>query len=294
MLIAIAIVSIVSLEVFRSGAGAEFGEFENGAAYDFNSDITLNVDRPASLFLPLNYSAEKAVPLLINLHGYSGKSERHSSYTYLQMVAKERGVAYVAPDGTEDSLQNQFWNASTACCNFNEIAINDVAYLKTLIDEASEKVSIDPARIYLFGHSNGHFMSYKFACSTQGVVAAVAGLAGALDNSCDAPPTNVLHIHGTADQTILYTGGELFEKTYSSVDETLARWQGTNSCTTTKEAPFDLLTSMTGNESTKRVYSCSKADLELWQINDGVHTPTLDKAFANQVIDWLLARKLKA
>lgn len=292
MLIAVAIVSIVTLEIFRNGAGAEFGEFENGAAYDSNSDITLNVDRPASLFLPLNYSAKKAVPLLINLHGYSGKSDRHSSYTYLQMVAKERGVAYVAPDGTEDSLQNQFWNASTACCNFNEVAIDDVAYLKTLIDEASQKVSIDPARIYLFGHSNGHFMSYKFACSTQGIVAAVAGLAGAIGDACEASPTNILHIHGTADQTILYGGGELFEKKYPSVDKTLAQWEGVNGCSATDESSFDLLASVASNESTKRIYSCSKADLELWRINDGFHTPTLDKTFASQIMDWFLARKL--
>ena len=50
--------------------------------------------------------------------------------------------------------------------------------------------------------------------------------------------------------------------------------------------------SMVGEETTNRIYTCSKADLELWQINNGVHTPTLDKDFANKVLDWLLARTL--
>jgi polyhydroxybutyrate depolymerase len=291
-LVIVAALALLSLEIFRGGAGTEFSEFESGAAYDSNSDITLNPDRPASLFLPLDYSSEKAVPLLLNLHGYSGKSAVHSSYTFLQLAAKERGLAYIAPDGTIDSLRNQFWNASTACCNFNDIAVDDVAYIKSLINEASQKVSIDPMRIYLFGHSNGHFMSYKFACSTEGIVAAIAGLAGATDEPCDGAPTNILHIHGTADQTILYGGGELFAKRYPSVDETLAQWAGINSCSSSKESDFELMQSTVGEETTNRTYSCSKADLELWRINGGVHTPTLDKEFANKVLDWLLARKL--
>lgn len=291
-LVIIAALALLSLEIFRGGAGTEFSEFESGAAYDSNSDITLNADRPASLFLPLDYSSEKAVPLLINLHGYSGESFGHSSYTFLQTMAKERGLAYVAPDGTIDSLQNQFWNASIACCNFNDVAVDDVAYIKSLIDEASQKVSIDPMRIYLFGHSNGHFMSYKFACSTKGIVAAIAGLAGSTDEPCDGAPTNILHIHGTADQTILYGGGELFAKRYPSVDQTLAQWSEINSCSASKESDFELMQSTVGEETTNRTYSCSKADLELWRINGGVHTPTLDKEFANKVLDWLLARKL--
>lgn len=295
ILISVAVIAIIALEIFRAGAGENFTEFESGAQYNADSDITLNEDRPASLFLPANYSAETPVPLLINLHGYTGKGSVHSSYTYLQVAAKEKGLAYVAPDGTEDSLRNQFWNASTACCNFNGVDVDDVAYIKSLIDEAASLVSIDPKRIYLFGHSNGHFMSYKFACSTNGVVAAVAGLAGAMDNNldnCTKSPTNILHLHGTSDQTILYSGGALFQKPYPSVDQTLAQWSEINSCTTSSEKDFDLMQSMVGSETTNRTYSCTKADLEFWRINNGVHTPTLDREFANKVLDWLLARKL--
>ena len=294
-LVIVAALAILSLEIFRGSAGTEFGEFESGAQYNSDSDITLNEDRPASLFLPANYSEETPVPLLINLHGYSGESSVHSSYTYLQVAAKERGLAYIAPDGSEDSLRNQFWNASTACCNFNDVAVDDVTYIKSLIDEASSLVAIDPERIYLFGHSNGHFMSYKFACSTEGVVAAVAGLAGAMENNldgCTKSPTNILHIHGTSDQTILFSGGALFQKSYPSVDETLAQWAEINSCSSSKESEFELMQAMVGSETTSRAYSCTKADLELWRINGGVHTPALDREFANKVLDWLLARKL--
>lgn len=294
-LVAVAIAAIVALEIFRSGAGIEFGEFESGAVYDASSAIALNPDRPASLFLPEGYSPENPVPLLINLHGYSGEGSIHSSYTFLQLAAKERGLAYIAPDGSEDSFRNRFWSASEACCNFNAAAIDDVAYLKSLVDEALATVSIDATRIYLFGHSNGHFMSYKFACSTDGLVAAVAGIAGAMDTSaenCQGSPTNVLHIHGTNDQTILYTGGELFEKRYPSVNETIAQWGEINSCTRGDEGVIDLLSSMSGAETTAERYRCEQGNLELWRINEGLHTPALDKNFAMKVIDWLLLRSL--
>jgi polyhydroxybutyrate depolymerase len=258
---AVAALALLSLEIFRGGAGTEFSEFESGAAYDSNSDITLNADRPASLFLPLDYSSEKAVPLLINLHGYSGESIGHSSYTFLQAMAKERGLAYVAPDGTIDSLQNQFWNASIACCNFNDVAVDDVAYIKSLIDEASQKVSIDPMRIYLFGHSNGHFMSYKFACSTKGVLTAIAGLAGAMDsdpNVCNKEPMNILHIHGTGDLTILYDGGNLLGNPYPSAQQSINQWSAINRCTKPTESQFDLLQSMQGDDSSAISYTCKK------------------------------------
>ncbi len=294
-LIATGVIAIILLEIFRAGAGETFSEFDSGATYNSDSDISLNEDRPASLFLPTNYSEETPVPLLINLHGYTGKGSVHSSYTYLQEAAKDRGLAYIAPDGIEDSLRNQFWNASTACCNFNNVAVDDVAYLQSLIDEASTLVSIDPKRIYLFGHSNGHFMSYKFGCSTRGVIAAVAGLAGAMENNlddCTKSPTNILHIHGTNDQTILYNGGALFQKKYPSVDQTLAQWAEINKCSNPEESSLDLMRSIVGDETTSRAYQCGEGALELWRVNDGVHTPTLDRKFADKVLDWLLLRTL--
>jgi polyhydroxybutyrate depolymerase len=175
------------------------------------------------------------------------------------------------------------------------VAVDDVAYLQSLIDEASTLVSIDPKRIYLFGHSNGHFMSYKFACSTNGVVAAVAGLAGAMENTleeCTKSPTNILHIHGTNDQTILFNGGALFQKSYPSVDETLGQWAEINQCSNPEEKSLDLMRSIVGDETTSRTYQCGVGALELWRINNGVHTPMLDRNFADEVIDWLLLRTL--
>ena len=252
LLLIAAIGFLFALELTRSDAEFDRDTFRASTNYSSEAAVVVGGDRPADLFLPTSYSKETPVPLLINLHGYTGESQSHSIYTFLQAAADKRNVAYIAPNGLKDSAGSRFWNGSSACCNFGGSKVSDVDYINSLIEEISSKVSIDQSRIYLFGHSNGHFMSYKFACSTKGVVTAIAGLAGAMDNdpnACNKEPMNILHIHGTGDLTILYDGGNLLGNPYPSAQQSLDQWSAINSCTKPTESQFDLLQSMQGDDS---------------------------------------------
>lgn len=292
-MLSVALVAIIALEVTRTDNEFDRDTFRPSANYSADAAVTVGGDRPADLFLPTGYLQETPVPLLINLHGYTGESQSHSIYTFLQAAADKRSVAYIAPNGLTDSAGSRFWNGSSACCNFGGSKVSDVDYINSLIEEISSTVSIDQSRIYLFGHSNGHFMSYKFACSTKGVVTAIAGLAGAMDsdpNACNKEPMNILHIHGTNDQTILYDGGNLLGNPYPSAQQSVDQWVAINSCTKPTESQFDLLQSMQGNESSGISYTCKKGAVELWRINGGVHVPVLDENFALRTLDWLLTR----
>jgi polyhydroxybutyrate depolymerase len=294
LMLAAGLLFLLILETTRTETEFSRDTFRPSANYSAEDAVTVGGDRPADLFLPATYSQETPVPLLLDLHGYGGESSLHGAYTFLQAAADQRGVAYIAPNGLKDSTGNRFWNAYNACCNFVGSKVSDVDYIKSLIEEISSKVSIDQSRIYLFGHSNGHFMSYKFACSTEGVVTAIAGLAGSMDNSpnnCSNNPTNVLHIHGTDDQTILYGGGSLFGNPYLSAEKTTAQWVSINSCTKPRESSIDLLESMDGAETSQLSYTCANKSLELWRINGGVHVPALNKEFALRTLDWLLTHR---
>lgn len=280
------------LQVTRSIQGSgdfTFQQSTSATGDSLESVVELGGERSAELILPKNYSTEVPTPLLINLHGYTGNGPVHSAYTHLQEVAFASGLAYIAPTGSEDNLGNTYWNATEACCDFNNSGVDDVAYLDELIEKSIAAANIDPARIYLFGHSNGHFMTYAYLCSGSKKIAAVAGLAGAMDPDavrCKAGASNVLHIHGEKDATILYAGGALFGNPYTSVSRTMNQWAEINKCASPSDTSIDLLASIEGNDTVFTQFKCKEGALDLWSIPEGIHTPALDNAFAQRIIDW--------
>ena len=256
-------------------------------------------DRPVFVDSPSGYSSNDPAPLLIDLHGYMGTSVSEARFAQLDTAAKKNHMIYAAPDGLTDANGYEFWNASSACCNFFKNPVDDAAYIDSLIDEISAKVAVDPKRIYVFGHSNGHFMTYKYACTHSSRVAAIAGLAGAMDidpRTCKAKsPVNVLHIHGSADEVVLPNGGYMGDVQYPSVKETIAQWLAIDKCTApaVMSSPFDVVTSIDGAETTSTKYVCPDSTVELWSVAAGTHHPVLDSVFSQQVIDWLLAHPKK-
>jgi poly(3-hydroxybutyrate) depolymerase/1,4-dihydroxy-2-naphthoate octaprenyltransferase len=283
---AIMIVALANLVLLISALSDEIGNKE----FTDRSSIIIGADRPAELFLPIGIQSNEPSGIMINLHGYSGDSVSQTNYTFLKQAALDAGLAYIAPDGMKDRTGNRFWNASNACCDFAKSGVNDVEYIDGLIDEMSDTFDLDKSRIYLFGHSNGHFMSYQYLCTSKNKVAAIAGLAGSMDTDpaqCSGKSANILHIHGDADATISYQGGALFSQSYPSVDEVVKRWSNNNQCTAKPENQLDVIAAMSGSETTSYLFDCSKGSLELWKINGGVHVPVLDRGFADKVVSWL-------
>jgi len=154
-------------------------------------------------------------PLLIFLHGLGASGK--VAFDVLRMAelgARER-IFVVAPDGDIDHSKRQFWNAGTACCNFDRLAVDDVARLTALIDEWRARPDIDSTRVYLAGHSNGGFMTERLACSLGDRIAAAASLSGAAP-AADDPCTPgaslaLLEVHGDADAIVRYAGGRVFD-----------------------------------------------------------------------------------
>ena len=98
---------------------------------------------------------------------------------HLGDAAERRGVITAYPDGTTDSTGSQFWNATDACCNFDGSSVDDSKYLVGVVAAIKAHVAVDPKRIYVMGHSNGGFMSYRTACDHADVFAAIISLAAA-------------------------------------------------------------------------------------------------------------------
>jgi polyhydroxybutyrate depolymerase len=267
------------------------------------SDVLYPGDRPFSLVVPTTYQSGTPAPLLIALHGYTAESPYAESYFALGKVADEKGILTVYPSGTKDTNGYLFWNATPACCNFDSSAIDDEAYLTSIIDSVSKDYSVDPTRVFIVGHSNGGFMAHRMACNQSDRIAAIVSLAGATysnTRSCKpTSPVSVLQIHGTNDAVISYTGGYLFNSAYPSAQKTIDLWGKLNEC---GKKPYrvlprlDLDSKLSGPETTVLRYKGCKtgANSELWTINKGKHSPDLSANFAKSVIDYLLAHPKKS
>ena len=261
-------------------------------------DDIIDIGRgPVVVHIPSSYDGVTPVPLLLLLHGYTSTGAAAEAYLQFAPVAEEAGMLYLHPDGTEDSLGNPFWNATDACCDLFGSGVDDSGYLRTLIDTVRDLYVVDDRRIYLAGHSNGGFMSYRMACDHADLIAAVASLAGAtwLDPADCQPsePVHVLQIHGTSDTTIFYNGGCL-ASCYPGALETVELWADSDGCSLTPAPglPLDLVPGLRGAETEVLRYEMGclpGGSAELWSIQGGGHSPAFSGTFAQTVVDFLLA-----
>lgn len=252
-----------------------------------------------ALTVPAAYTSDTPAPLIVLLHGYGSSGAGQDGYMKFSALADRYGFLLVTPDGTEEPAgqKNRFWNASEACCNFFASELDDSAYVLSIINTVKAKYSIDERRVYLIGHSNGGFMSYKAAHDHSGVIAALVSLAGAeATDPMPAPanPVHVLQIHGTADGTIAYAGSEIRGNIYPGAVETVERWAAYNGCAPEGRVTgtLDLEKQLDGLETTIVRYTqdCQPGGSgELWTIAEGSHIPAISDVFSEKVVEWLLA-----
>ena len=285
-------IAIVLLALALTSAGCT-DEDEGAAPIELPEQYWFGGDRAAELHIPDTYDHVTPTPLLVVLHGYSASGLLQLAYTGLRDLT-DLGYLVIAPDGTFDADGNPFWNATDACCDFYDTGVDDAAYLSNLIDEIRSVYRVDDRRIYLFGHSNGGFMSYRMACERADTIAGIISLAGStfLDPDACAPtqPVSVLQIHGEDDDVILYAGSEF----YPSAEVAMQIWAGYDGCTGNlldMGERRDIEGDLDGLETRVAHYEgCpSGIDVELWSIEAGAHLPVPTSDFAEQLAGWLSA-----
>ncbi len=255
--------------------------------------INFGGDRPVQLQVPAAFDDGVDYPLVMILHGYSAGGFVQQAYLGLGNLADAEGMLVLAPDGTVDSIDNPFWNADPACCDFDRTGVDDVAYLGGLIDDVMAAWPVDPARVTLLGHSNGSFMAYRMACDRADVVTSIAGLAGLGPTAPCSPaqPVHVLHIHGTADGTVPYDGNNGVGS--PGAVATVAAFAERNGCQggPTAAASKDLVASIPGAETAVEVTGgCPGAGAaDLWTMEGGGHLPSLTSSFVPELLAWIAA-----
>jgi len=260
----------------------------------------LLASRPFNVRVPPRYDAATPAPLLMLLHGYGVTGEVQFAYLRLAPVLDAHGILAVYPDGTKNDLGKRYWKATAACCAPAGSKVDDSAYLSAIIAEVRSEYSVDSRRIYVMGHSNGGFMSFRMACDHADVIAAIVSLEGAANadpEKCKpSHPVAVLAVHGTADQTITYDGGRttrVGSAPYPGALASVLAWAQLGQCATTPDVPAPPDRDIQQGRPPATVTSFSKecapgGHSELWTQADGVHIPAWNDTFADQLVGFLL------
>jgi polyhydroxybutyrate depolymerase len=160
--------------------------------------------RTYEIHRPAGRDPAKPAALVIMLHGGFGTGRQAERAYGWDAAADRAGFVVAYPDGIGRS-----WNAGGTCCGpARRDAVDDLGFITALIAAVTRRETIDPARVYLTGMSNGAAMAYRYACEGEFPVAAIGPVAGSLAFACTPRrPVSVMAIHGLDDGNIPIGGG---------------------------------------------------------------------------------------
>jgi polyhydroxybutyrate depolymerase len=240
----------------------------------------LHIDERTRNYLvhvPANRDASQPMPVVLAFHGATSNARLMRSFCGLSEKAEQAGFVVVYPSGTGHGEKVLAWNGGACCGYAKSYNVDDVAYVRALLDDLATVVDIDPRRVYATGMSNGAMMVYRLAAECADRIAAIAPVAGPLgiDDPRPSRPAPVLHIHGTEDQFAPYHGGvgkrSAYGVPFRSVADTVAAWVRINGCDPTPTIIEEPTAVDDGTRIVRRIYR-GDAEVILLTIEGGGHT----------------------
>jgi polyhydroxybutyrate depolymerase len=220
------------------------------------------------------FGGTRALPLVVLLHGSSGSAYDMQEASRMDSIADARGFLVAYPSGSKGRLGlfRSDWNAGTCCGAAARDQVDDVEFVRRLIAELQQRLSVDKRRIYVGGFSDGGRMTYRIACELAPMVAAIAVVSGslALPNCAPARPVPAIAFHGTADPEVPYADSALTRPAASvgawaaALPPVTQFWAVQNGCR-------GATTQTVSAHVNAAIFSGCSADLALYTIDGGVH-----------------------
>ena len=164
------------------------------------------------LHVPPGYQPGAPAAVLLGFHGGGGNATGFADSTGLLETADAHGFLAVFPEGSGPFAPPLFtlqtWNAGNCCGYAMDHQVDDVGFVRDLLDDLARDYAIDLNRIYATGLSNGGMISYRLAVELGDRIAAAAPVAAALGvDAAPARPIPLLVFHGALDTNVPWQGG---------------------------------------------------------------------------------------
>lgn len=254
-------------------------------AAEINPEVTGGEPRGYSLYVPASYDDSEATPVIVALHGRPGNGYEMAALSDLNPVADDEGFIAVYPHGI-----GQEWNYTRGNDSYTSNDMDDVQFLRWLVDDLSQDLTIDRSRVYVTGFSNGGFMTQRVACEAGDTFAAFAVIGATLFPDfpavCEGTPVRpMLIMHGTADPSVPWQGfAERGIAVTYSIPETVTFWGERNGCSPDSVEITELPKEDDDTSVRHFVFSPCESGfpVEFYAIDGGGHTipgvPRLDEA----------------
>jgi polyhydroxybutyrate depolymerase len=254
-----------------------------------DSSRALTVDglkRTYLVHVPKSYDGSHPYPVVLVFHGGGSNAKQAISSFGLNETADRENFIAVYPNGTGWTIQGYevfVWNGGPRQPGGTtpDIAkVDDVGFIKALLDDLVKVVRFDEKRIYATGLSGGGIMVYRLASELSDRIAAIAPVAAVMgtEKVSLSRPVSVIHFHGTEDQAVPFNGGKSkLDKSgtdFYSVDYSIQSWVKANSCN--RKPTIESLPDKAddGTKVIRKSYDNGKKDSEvvLLKIVGGGHT----------------------
>ncbi len=178
----------------------------NGGAVEHSVTVD-GISRNYLVFAPKRF--DKPLPMVLALHGGGSNARQMERYTRFNDLAAKEGFLVVYPEAVDGN-----WNDGRGIegVRSQQENIDDVKFVRTILDRISKVHRIDRSRIYSTGISNGAFMSHRLATEASDLITAIAPVVGGMAPSMAKKfhpdqPVSILIIQGDADPLVPIRGG---------------------------------------------------------------------------------------
>ena len=228
------------------------------------------------IHVPRAYNIASPAALVVLLHGGTNHADLLANEPAYGLKAKSDREGFIAvfPNGTGKPAS---WNAGDCCGTARTQNVDDVGFIRQVVTNVFRQMSIDRARIFAAGISDGGMMAYRLACEVPELWRAVAAVAATdrTRNCSPASPVSVLHIHAKDDPQIPFAGAARADAAEQpaaaramSVTDAVAKWAQLDGCTAQPRHILD----KGGSYCEAYSYCRGKAEVHLCVTETGGHS----------------------